>query len=179
MALLVVSHLAAGGLALGLGLLVSGLSPASLRRRSALRWAFQRARAEAERAREREASARAELDAALKREVAARDEAEQSKALAAVLEAEMVAARWEKEELEQRARPDQQALDNAQAVAALEVALRKAVPRAPREVVWPEAADRDGKVVQLVRFSAAASRAVVWAGPRAAAPVGDPSVADG
>lgn len=113
---LIASHLVAGASALLLGIRLGHRSRGAVRRRAALRWAFERARSDAERARAQEASLRAELERAVAREGAARDEAEDTRALAASLEAEMVAARWEKEELEQRSRAAREDLERADLV---------------------------------------------------------------
>lgn len=102
MAPLVLSHLVACAVAAALGAVVATRSRTALRRRDALRWAYEAARAEVAEAQGHVATARAELEAALQREVAARDEAEDAKALAATLEAEVVAVRWELDERERR-----------------------------------------------------------------------------
>ncbi len=135
---LVLSYVMAAGLALSLGIWLGSGTRVASRRRSALRWAFESASSEADRARHQEAEARtqlmaarqaeararAELEAARAREAAARNEAEDSRALAAMIEAEMVAARWEKEEIEQRARTVHAQLEErARGVAALHAAL--------------------------------------------------------
>jgi chromosome segregation ATPase len=145
---LVLSYVVAAGLALGLGIWLGSGTRVASRRRHALRWAFESASSEADRARRQEAEARiqlmaarqaeararAELEVAHAREAAARNEAEDSKALAAMIEAEMVAARWEKEEIEQRARTAHAQLEErARGVAALHAALVDAVRRAERD----------------------------------------------
>lgn len=131
MVLMVLSHLATGAAALGCGLLLSSTSRRAVRRRAALRWAFETAQGNAERAREREASIRAELRQARAAEQQARDEAEATKALATTLEAEVVAARWEKEELDRRSRAAREEIEKkAQGIASLHAALLDAVHRA-------------------------------------------------
>lgn len=116
----VLTHLTACALGLLLGYSLCAQSRRAVRRRNALRWAFERASAHAERARRRESATRAELAAALLRERAARDDAESTKALAATLEAEVVAMRWERDDLQARSRAAQQDLDRTtQEIAAL------------------------------------------------------------
>lgn len=169
MAWLVLSHLMASGLALLSGILVATRSRPAIRRRDAARWAYEAARAEAERARLREARVRAALEGALKREVAALEQAEDTKALAATLEAEMVAARWEKEELEQRSRATQSDLEaKAQNLASIHAALVDAVRRAALEdQTWSLQERRPlAEPEELIRFGGAAATARAQEGAR-------------
>lgn len=178
MAPLVLSHLVACVVAAVLGAVLATRSRTALRRRDALRWSYEAARAEVSEAQEREAGTRAELEAALQREVAARDEAEDAKALAATLEAEVVAVRWELDERERRGGGSPQPGDErarealkeleekSQGVAVLHAALVDAVRQAN---VW-EARARDaqravGEPAQLIRLDDAGS-AIPWIEPR-------------
>jgi chromosome segregation ATPase len=146
----VLTHLTAGAFGLLVGCLLTAGSRRAVRRREALRWAFERARADAERARRREGATRAELEAALRRENAARDEAETTKALAASLEAEVVAVRWEKEELEERSRAAQRDLDRTtQEITALHSELTAAVRNADASAPLPSAEPEE-----QIRFAA-------------------------
>lgn len=153
----VLTHLTAGAFGLLVGSLLTAGSRRAVRRREALRWAFERARADAERARRREGATRAELEAALRREGAAREESETTKALAASLEAEVVAVRWEKEELEERSRVAQRELDRTtQEITALHSELTAAVRGADAAAPAPSAEPEE-----QIRF------ATVAADPRA------------
>lgn len=158
----VLTHLTAGAFGLLVGCLLTAGSRRAVRRREALRWAFERARADAERALRREGATRAALEAALRREGVARDEAEATKALAAALEAEVVAVRWEKEELEDRSRAAQRELDRTtQELTALHSELTAAVRGADAGAASPLPS---AEPEEQIRFAAVAA---VAADPRA------------
>jgi predicted nucleic acid-binding Zn-ribbon protein len=134
-------------------------------------------RTELEEARKREAQVQpvqGELEEARKRESAAQEQAEDARALAAALEAELTAARWERDELYQVAREAQRELEaRSEGIATLHTALVDAVRRA---AVWEARVQRANESVQVTRLGREPGEGA-WGVPHVAAPAGPTALA--
>jgi DNA repair exonuclease SbcCD ATPase subunit len=134
-------------------------------------------RTELEEARRREAQvqpAHAELEEARKRESAAQEQADDARALAATLEGELTAARWERDELYQVAREAQKELEaRSEGIAILHTALVDAVRRA---AVWEARAQRASATAEVIRLGGESNEGA-WGVPHVAAPAGPRAMA--